>query len=304
MLVIGVDENGLGPLLGPLVVTAAVFDVDEYDQGAMWQALPGRLRAADSKQIFSRGTMGTAERHTLAWLAALGAETATHQGLVRSICVPLPWSVPCDHAEPEPCRPGSVTLPVWRSSTAMVDQREIRERLGAGGVRPVAVRALAACAGAFNRAVIRPGMNKLRLDFEMMLHLVAGIADEADRPIEAVCGKVGSTRRYGQWLDGLGRFLWSALEETPKRSSYRLSGLGTVSFVRDADASHLPVAVASMVGKYLRELAMLRLNIGLGRDPAHAASGYRDPVTARFAEETAERRKAIGLAEHCFYRSC
>ncbi|MBW2277894.1 MAG: hypothetical protein JRF63_10400, partial [Deltaproteobacteria bacterium] len=100
MLVIGVDENGLGPLLGPLVVTAAAFEVDEYDRDGMWAAVPDDLRADDSKRLFSRATMAAAERHTLAWLAAFGVDTSTHAELTRSICRPVPWAMPCEGGEP------------------------------------------------------------------------------------------------------------------------------------------------------------------------------------------------------------
>jgi ribonuclease HII len=303
MLVVGVDENGLGPLLGPLVVTAAAFEVDQYDRAGMWRALPGGLRADDSKQLFSRATMAAAERDTLGWLAAMGADAATHADLVRSICLPIPWGIPCGRNEPEICRPDTAALPLWSEPESDRAREDIGETLELRGVRPMLVRSLVACAGAFNRAVDGPTANKLRLDFEMMLHLLVEIAAETGRELTAICGKVGSTRRYGPWLDGLGRFLWTALEEEPASSTYRISGLGTVSFARDADASHLPVAVASMIGKYLRELAMRRLNRGLGRDPARAASGYRDPVTARFVEETARRREELGLEERCFRRS-
>jgi hypothetical protein len=285
-------------------VTAAAFEVDQYDRAGMWRALPDELRADDSKQIFSRTTMAAAERDTLAWLAAFGAATGTHADLVRSVCLPIPWDIPCNGIEPHICRPDTAALPRWSEVGSDRAPARIAEQLGAGGVRPLRVRSLAACAGAFNRAVAEPDTNKLRLDFEMMLHLLTEIAEETGRELTAICGKVGSTRRYGPWLDGLGRFLWTALEEEPANSSYRISGLGTVSFVRDADSSHLPVAVASMIGKYLRELAMARLNDELGQDPSRPASGYRDPVTATFVEETAERREELGLEDRCFRRSC
>ena len=301
MLVVGVDENGLGPLLGPLVVTAAAFEVEEYDRAAMWAALPDGLRADDSKRLFSRGTIAAAERDTLSWLGAFGVCASSHAELVRAIVSTLPWPLPCGADRPPACRAGAQPLPAWSDAVARHDRH--RRLLESCGARPVAVRSLEVCAGAFNDAVGRPGMNKLRLDFELMLRLLAEIADEAGREVTAICGKVGSTRRYGPWLDGTGRWLWSALDETPERSTYRLAGLGTLSFERDADASHLPVAVASMVGKYLRELAMRQLNAALGPEREREASGYRDRITARFIEETRARREELGLPEHCFTRS-
>jgi hypothetical protein len=57
-----------------------------------------------------------------------------------------------------------------------------------------------------------------------------------------------------------------------------------------------------MVGKYLRELAMERLNRALGREGRTRASGYRDRVTARFVAETAAERVAAGIADDCFLR--
>ena len=44
---------------------------------------------------------------------------------------------------------------------------------------------------------------------------------------------------------------------------YRLDRAGTeltVSFTTEAEAAHLPVALASMIAKYVRELLMLRMN--------------------------------------------
>ena len=50
--------------------------------------------------------------------------------------------------------------------------------------------------------------------------------------------------------------LHAIIEEGAKRSAYSFPGLGTIAFVRDADAHHLLVAMASMVGKWVREVMM------------------------------------------------
>jgi hypothetical protein len=53
------------------------------------------------------------------------------------------------------------------------------------------------------------------------------------------------------------------LEENDLVSRYRL-GLNnsalTVSFIVEAETNHLPVALASMTAKYVRELHMMRMN--------------------------------------------
>ena len=78
---------------------------------------------------------------------------------------------------------------------------------------------------------------------------------------------------------------------------------GRVSFIRDGDASHLPIAVASMVGKYLRELAMRDINTLLDAPNVRPASGYRDKVTARFIAQTEAARDRIGIKPECFLRN-
>ena len=53
------------------------------------------------------------------------------------------------------------------------------------------------------------------------------------------------------------------LAETETISRYRLELDGsfiTISFIVEAESAHLPVALASMTAKYVRELLMLRFN--------------------------------------------
>ena len=63
MIVAGIDEAGYGPLLGPLVVSAALFRVPSDDDLDLWDALSpvvsrapvdGAVPVNDSKKLYQR----------------------------------------------------------------------------------------------------------------------------------------------------------------------------------------------------------------------------------------------------------
>jgi hypothetical protein len=73
--------------------------------------------------------------------------------------------------------------------------------------------------------------------------------------------------------------------------------------VRDADASDPLVMLASLVGKWVRELFMSRIARhypSKADDPR--PSGYHDPVTDRFVRATALLRKKREIPARCFER--
>ena len=110
----------------------------------------------------------------------------------------------------------------------------------------------------------------------------------AGADLEVICGKVGGYARYSDAFGPLAGRLHAIIEEGAKRSAYSFPGLGTIAFVRDADENHLLVSMASLVGKWIRELMMARIVRHYGHaDSALAASGYHDPVTDRFVLATA-----------------
>lgn len=302
MIVIGVDENGLGPLLGPLMVTATAFEVDTYDREAMWTLCGDDLPAGDSKETFKRGNPAAAERAILRWLALFGQEPATHRDLVAAVSSPLPGGRPCPSLEaPAACVPGETELPLWCSPSQIDISLGIWNRFDEAGVRPRAVRLFEACPGWLNRGTEERGVNKLELDFTLMLSLVKEIAAKTGDEVLALCGKVGSTKAYGKWLAAVGKSEHEVVEEKRENSEYRIPRLGRIRFIRDGDGTHMPIAVASMIGKYVRELAMIRINEAFGRTEK-IVSGYRDPVTAKFVEEALPSLRENGLERRCFTR--
>ncbi len=301
MRIIGIDENGLGPLLGPMIVTGVAFDAEDYDREAFWQAAGPELPADDSKVVFSSRRLGSAEFATLKWLVTLGVRPRSHQAVIEQIGLDVPFSLHCDGSVPLPCAPLTNPLPRFSTQPLPCSER-YGAALHAAGVTPVAARAVVICPGLFNQLTEPTAMNKLRLDFELMCRLFDDLRDTSRTDTLALCGKIGSTRSYGKWYAAAERPGWAAQREERAESIYRHSECGTMSFIRDADAAHLPVAVASMIGKYLRELAMVELNRAL--DPqGRPVSGYRDRLTADFVTRTAARREELGLAANCFLRN-
>lgn len=302
MLVIGIDENGLGPILGPLLVTAAAFETETYDQDVFWKAAGAELLCDDSKKIFSSSKLGSAEVAVWAWLKKFGIKPTSYADLMSRLVLPMPVDRPCTLV-PAYCAPSATVLPCFAADKDLDWLAAESKSLSVRGIRPSVVRAYSVCPGAFNRACAADAMNKFALDFMLMLRLVEALSVGRKGDVLALCGKVGSTKNYGPWFGRYYNGLWMPEEETAEISTYRIVPFGRISFIRDGDASHLPIAAASMVGKYLRELAMRDVNTLLQAPGIRPASGYRDKITKLFIEKTEAKRKAVGLEDACFLRN-
>ena len=121
-----------------------------------------------------------------------------------------------------------------------------------------------------------------------MERMALELREVAGEDATVVCGKVGGFAKYGDVFGPLHGRPFSVLEEGRARSAYRFPGAFDIAFVRDADATDLCVAMASLVGKYVRETLMARV-VRFYQDDEPSlpdASGYYDPVTTAFVDET------------------
>jgi ribonuclease HII len=73
-LIAGIDENGLGPRLGPLVATAVVVGVPHYDRAAILRTARS-VGIDDSKATSAFGDMARAESIALALVERLSGVT-------------------------------------------------------------------------------------------------------------------------------------------------------------------------------------------------------------------------------------
>lgn len=266
MLVIGVDEAGYGPLLGPLVVAGAAFRTsDEPGPEAAGSRLARAIGAAgvrvgDSKRLFGRTrALGALEEPVLAFLAAAGAPAARFDDVLAAAGVDpgvraAPWYSADPTRFPLAAEPGAV------SDAA----RRIADALAAEGTQFVAFAADVVPETRLN-AELSTG-NKA----DALFAAAAGVFDRllalraAGEPVAAVFDRQGGRRRYGpllqrRWPDAL---TWT-VAESAARSEYRLrlpDAGAVLRFEVEADGGFPQVGLASMLAKYVREAFMELFN--------------------------------------------
>jgi ribonuclease HII len=310
---IGADENGLGPRLGPMVVTAVMARVTPEGERRVGRPPRGALaeRLGDSKALVAHGDVALGE----AWARALvqrgcgrpgpgSPPPATPDELLHALAADdrATLRAPCPpHVEAQ-C--WSAAGEAFTAPDAMVSAVSADlDRLAEQGVELRAVRSVILCARRMNEG-LDAGRSRFTLDLHAMERLVLDLRALAGEEVVAVCGKVGGFGKYGPAFGPLGGRLHQVVEEGRARSAYAFPGLGEIAFVRDADATDLCVSMASLVGKYVREALMAKVARFYRAEAPDLpdASGYYDPVTTTFIEGTRLARARRAIPDTCFER--
>lgn len=303
MRVVGVDENGLGPRLGPLVATAVSVEIAP-DRWAAAQRAAAQVGIRDSKAAGGFKRMQHCESIALALLERTRGELPTSaDDLLHMLSLDGldALKTPCPLRSAPQCWSSSLALPAFEGEVA--EGRRALQRLERAGARARHARSAVACARVLGRRVRARG-SKLAVDLEMFERLLVDAREHAGVDIEACCGMVGGIRKYPSYLSVLADREIEVLDEVAHCCRYGIAGLGRVRFEVDADASHFVVSLASIIGKYVREVAMARQNrFYRDRQPElPEASGYHDPITRRFVEASRPLRRHLGIDDACFER--
>lgn len=309
---VGADENGLGPRLGPMIVTAVLAEVTPEGHAAASRKPRGKMgeRLGDSKALVAHGDIALGE----AWTRALVERGCGRPEAGRSprTMDELVHAVSADPREVlrAPCR-GEAEAQCWSAGDGALSAdpglvetlRSDLERLEQKGIRVAGVRSKIVCTRRLNDALAE-GKSRFTVDLHAMEELVLGFREQAGAEVHAVCGKVGGFGSYEAAFGPLSGRLRTVIEEKRASSRYYFPGVGEIAFVMDADDGDILVSMASLVGKYLREALMGKIVAyykGRGLSVADA-SGYHDPVTAGFVTETALLRRQALIEDDCFER--
>lgn len=297
---LGVDENGLGPQLGPLVATACAIEVPSGADAAKLAAIGRQHGIEDSKASSAFGKMAWAESLSLALVErVLDISCEIADAFLKAVALggltPLKKRCPEGKGAAHCWQP--LALPAFNGAAERGHRAlsALREE----GIEVRSIRSEIACVRRYN-GELAARRSKLRVDLHLFENLIAD-AHANLGPADAMCGMVGGIRKYQNYLETS----VDLIEEVKGRSSYRMDNGSELTFEVDSDANHLPVALASMVGKYLRELAMHRQNAYLRqhRPSLPMASGYYDPTTRRAVAESQDLRRRLEISDDCFFRN-
>ena len=283
LLYIGIDEAGYGPMLGPLCVGLAALRLDRWtpEDGVpdLWERLEPaicraprdkrkRLAVADSKKLCKPlaqgpGRLAEAERSVLAFVHALGGGTpATDAQLFAALGVspcdlawygghPLPCPAHCDAAE------------------ARIAANVLGRSMVTAGVSCALLRVARTDEVRFN-GLLTGGQSKANTTLAAIaehapaiLNLIENTIDEyGNVHTRIVLDRQGGRTRYEAALSRVfGRPL-TTLAEAAEASTYAFADLpnARIRVQAKAEDEHLPVALASMQAKLVRELTMERFN--------------------------------------------
>ena len=312
-LLIGMDEAGYGPNLGPLVVTVTVWGVPgsprDFD---LWGAMadiasqspskePLKLQIADSKQVYSPGKgLAALEKSVLSALRLVGHEPQTLGELSADLNSQIsnfksqipPWLIGRD-----------LPLPTEIDRSLIGDlATKWLECCRRAGVTLKAIRSEIVQAERFN-ALVREYDNKALALSRTSLNLLRSVWNPDDeQPTLVICDKHGGRNRYDDLLaEVLDDRMVFAVGEARERSVYRV-GSTELRFQMKAEAN-FPVALASLVCKYVRELSMHVFNqFWAEHVPGlKPTAGY--PLDAvRFKQDIAEAQKRLGITDDVLWR--
>lgn len=309
MYVIGTDEAGYGPNYGPLVVSATIWqgELDSFEKLSENLSSCG-IRIGDSKNLYhGGGSIAPLEYGILIPLRAIAKKTSKNffeffrqttsekpidPTFVGGKSNKIPLTAEEEKLESlvdvwnKVCETQSIQLVAMKSKT--VFPTEFNERL---------------------KSCSSKGSLLSDVTLRLVLDRLKALRKECNdvQQVSVLCDKHGGRNHY---LDLLtehfpGEFV-QVVQESRAESVYRLS-TETESlefrFIAKGE-SRLPIALASMLSKYLRELAMIRFNEFWQAEvpDLKPTAGYPEDAR-RFKQDIAAVQKRLGIDDADLWRN-
>ena len=314
--VIGTDEAGYGPNFGPLVVTATVWQLDDgIDPVSLYKhlrrivtncvdrATKKKVCWADSKVVYKNGCgLDHLRRGVLSALALVGR-------------LPRAWNDLWEWLDPQfaartaeqPWHEGySSPLPFWMEADGLTEFTECLQK----GLESFGVRLI----GLFCRAVFPCEFNELVAasnKADALSRITLGLVGDALTSLPlgrtiVFCDKHGGRDYYLPLLQQQFPDNWIEVRrESGMASDYRFGGeeqTVEIGFYVGGER-FLPVALASMTSKYIRETAMRPFNeFWCGRVPGLKPTAGYPTDSRRFKKQIAGVQQELGIDDRVLWR--
>ena len=314
-LVIGTDEAGYGPNLGPLLISATTWRVPDEQLGSnLFELLSpavgpslkddAPITIADSKDLYKPGgDLSRLEQGLLPALRICGDLPDDWQGIwsrLAPVCaqrlMTMPW-----HEDHDAMIPHSADRELVEENTNALKRAAERSE-----VELLDVKCRAMFPEEFNDLVDQCDSKGEVLSRATLALVEDQLAAAGDEPVLIQCDKHGGRNRYSPLLQcQFPDYLVEIVEESRAESIYRWGpGERRVEIRFTAKGERfLPSALASMACKYLRELAMEAFNVYWSNkvDNLKPTAGY--PVDAkRFRADIQTAQAELGISDRILWR--
>ncbi len=276
MIIVGIDENGYGPILGPLIITASAFKVEKRED--LWRILdisrnpddyPQKLIVADSKKLFSRNSLRRRQfgEKTVSIFFSLLFEKLPADSDEFLSKVLLNFSL-----FPKLCLEsksryqlcwGKISLPLWLKKKDIIKELEgLKKKLKREKVKFVSLKSICICPFQFNKLVKEK--NKSYVNYLQFEKLIFYFLQKKEKRFFVFADKIGGRKDYFLYLKSGLLKDWDCriLEERKEISSYELKfekKVAIISFLQKGEEKEFPIALSSLFGKYIREIFIKRI---------------------------------------------
>ncbi|MFH0924570.1 MAG: hypothetical protein V1872_02900 [bacterium] len=323
MFIVGIDENGFGPKLGPLIVTGSIFEFCDNSLLTIWDkknkeqtsfssifqkkdhntTLSSKVK--DSKVIFKNDLKSKAKGEDIAlsyYYLLFQSYPNDVDDFINSISLPPLFSniSSCENKYHKICWTPKLTIPVWGNSLPTISST-LKTNL-------LEVKSVVCCPGEFNMRLKRKP-NKILLNLSYFERLINYFSHTYGSNILYLCGKVGGIKDYLKYSSFLSKdHQCQSLAIHEDFSTYYSSSLGIISFIKNGDQGEFPIALASIFGKYIREIFMERLNNNFSPEIRNNRfiSGYYNSITDQFIKNVFDNQTTLDIPDYylqnCFLR--
>lgn len=242
----GIDEAGLGPILGPFCGTLTKIDSPE-EPGLLVKDLQGKLFTVDdSKKIYkTKSGIKKLEMNVLSFFYIFN----------RSLPSNLKEFIP---SLSEEWYKGNLPLPLICAPKEVIQHATtIEDELLNRGIKLLDIKRTSVSARNFNLLIDKFDNKSVAIQ-KIMDPLILSAFSE-DSPSIITVDKQGGRKFYREYLKELTGNDVKIVEEENNSSIYTV-GNKTIEFRAKADSTSFCVALASMFSKYMREIAMKSFN--------------------------------------------
>lgn len=274
--VLGIDENGLGPLLGPLVVTGTLLKF-KNSPVSWFEGI------ADSKLFFktrSKNNFSLIEETVISFFSLAEKKMPSSPA---EIFYAFTRNMNCPHAV-NICSGRIPSKFMWADSEKTWKRcLEFSRWAEEKGIEIESIYSDFICPFSLNQ--FTKTHSKLFLDFVSFCKIMKAATDKNNLDVQT--GKIGGLKFYSPYLRHvMNECDTKIISEKGERSLYSLRQKEVefkLGFFMDVEKKSFPAAISSIIGKYIRELSMfsIRESLGIKND----ISGYHDRKTKRLTND-------------------